>query len=1511
MSNKTPTSGALSLSAVKAALEIYDSGSISMSDPRFRAFAHHKTGSFSMSDFYGKEEFGAHIKAADDDNGQATGYYLSFWGENDTPEFGPYTMVAAYDSVADNGFLFTADGDQTQDIFNAIIINNNIFYQEDATTLQYDVSSDTTTWKWSGQSAGLVAGTIYQMNFLISDETAAAATLPLGQGTDWTLVFEDNFDDATLNLSKWQTAQWYLHGSAEADPVGVTNYDLSGGYLRLWPVNNGGTWVQRALTTDGIFSQSYGYWEIKCRIPVNQGVRCSFWLLNHQTSARPIVTIMEAHAGQSPVSGWGDNSGNAVNYAMAIQPSTDGTYLASKLYTDFGLAAINLSNADHVFGIKKTETDISFYLDGALVFTQSVTGPNVMTLAEYLNVSIDYNVGDNELQPEVGTTVQDASGAFLVEYVRAWSPGAQSVPTTGGTTPTGYVAPIGMTSDSFPYMTFREEFDSTALDTTKWGTTENGTTPTGGRTNTAIAGGAMQMWPQSPYTAGSTDWQATITSDGKFMQKYGFFEVRMKMPLGLAAEPSFSLKNHELTGSTPQYYVAFTQGGDVAQGVANSAYHPLMTIAKLVNASGATITSQLGSQNVDLSADWHTYGLDWGPGYFQFYYDGAALGSKVTYSSTTSDLRMYLLARLWLITTYGQGDTTNTPDGSGNTLYIDYIRAWARADGSTVTGGTMPALPYDQGGKNTGDTAPTVAPIIEFYGDSTVWGYKSGVGGQVVTPMPLSFAQQRTEYTVRNKGVNSTTSAMWLAGTNGVPDTWANLMAASDAGYVAIQLGVNDEFDMSTSTLTSNLTQMVTIARQNGKFPVLITPYIADFSGLAAYAQAVRDAGAQNNVPVFDLFAWSYNIVYSGTGNVRDYCPDGVHPSDQLYIDAGIKVANSWYSLIPSAGDSSGSTVYDTFFGMHLPDPTNQPWPSVNFKTVRLWDVSPGIAWKDIHTADGVFDWTSMDAVMDVVSQHGVDVIYTLGLPPSWCTSGADNVSNPSAAATSAFINALIARYHDRIKYWEVWNDPSSTTYWTGTTAQLVSIASTLASVAHNNFGVVLSPSPHTNPNTWLDGYFGAGGVADIVAFQSYKTATPEAVLTTVSDIKAAMASHSITAQIWDVKASWGIDTDPFGTSNTLKKQYLSRSLLLERDAGVARVLWYQYDGAWGQLQDPATDTLTSAGAGYQSMNAWVAGNNLQPYVQSGTVYKIAVTGANNFNGTAVWNTAGSSTFTVPGGMVRARDMAGNIVTVTAGNAFTISTEPIFFDNGPQVPISTNPFPNVPVGHPYTYTLTFQDEFDGSTLDATKWNTHIWWNAQTEEAVNNWQVSGGELHIWPVSPFNPRTIDTDGKFYQTYGFFEMEAKLPIGLGCWPAFWLYNHDDAVLRPEIDIIEAYSGGGVSSGWSDASLHPINYGATLHEQDGNTIAAYKLGDYLPTVDLSAGYHTYGVLWEPDGVTNFFDGQQLGPKMATDFFTYRMYILLDLYFGSASGTPSAAETPQGIGNSFSVRYVRAWKKN
>jgi len=250
--------------------------------------------------------------------------------------------------------------------------------------------------------------------------------------------------------------------------------------------------------------------------------------------------------------------------------------------------------------------------------------------------------------------------------------------------------------------------------------------------------------------------------------------------------------------------------------------------------------------------------------------------------------------------------------------------------------------------------------------------------------------------------------------------------------------------------------------------------------------------------------------------------------------------------------------------------------------------------------------------------------------------------------------------------------------------------------------------------------------------------------------------------------------------------------------------------------------------------------------------------------------------------------------------SFTVSASPTPSPVPTPTPPPSSACPG-PVGQTASqYTLTFRDEFEGSSLNKNVWNDHLWY--ENISPPGNYAVEGGALKMWPATPFvkTNRTIDTDGKYYQTYGYFEIEAKLPYGRGTWPAFWLYNHDGSG-RPEIDIMEAYGGGGTANGWGDVNRHPNIYGATTHQPESPLV---KIPN--PPVDLSAGFHVYAAKWEANKITYFFDGKNVGTANVS--MPNRMYILLDLWLGSASGEPDAT-TPTGKGNSFIVNYVRAWK--
>ena len=107
------------------------------------------------------------------------------------------------------------------------------------------------------------------------------------------------------------------------------------------------------------------------------------------------------------------------------------------------------------------------------------------------------------------------------------------------------------------------------------------------------------------------------------------------------------------------------------------------------------------------------------------------------------------------------------------------------------------------------------------------------------------------------------------------------------------------------------------------------------------------------------------------------------------------------------------------------------------------------------------------------------------------------------------------------------------------------------------------------------------------------------------------------------------------------------------------------------------------------------------------------------------------------------------------------------------------------------YSLVFEDDFNGETLDRTKWNVELhepgWVNQELQAYVDAEDVLSlrdGFLHIrptrltlWDGSVFyRSGRISTQGKHEFTYGIFEARLKVPRGKGFLPAFWLMTGDE---------------------------------------------------------------------------------------------------------------------------------------
>ena len=257
----------------------------------------------------------------------------------------------------------------------------------------------------------------------------------------------------------------------------------------------------------------------------------------------------------------------------------------------------------------------------------------------------------------------------------------------------------------------------------------------------------------------------------------------------------------------------------------------------------------------------------------------------------------------------------------------------------------------------------------------------------------------------------------------------------------------------------------------------------------------------------------------------------------------------------------------------------------------------------------------------------------------------------------------------------------------------------------------------------------------------------------------------------------------------------------------------------------------------------------------------------------------------------------------------------------------------VAIGALAGWTMVWSDEFDvDGQPDATRWdydtdrNALGWFNNERQyyarNRPENARVEGGRLLItarrealssatdWGGQQYTSARLVTRGKASWTYGFIEVRAKLPCGLGSWPAIWMLGTggtwpDDG----EIDIMEQRGTGVAEKGRVLGTIHTRAYNyfnGSLGPGQGSSTA-------VP--DACTAFHNYQLTWDDDEIVIGVDN--------TPYFTYQnpktgdrtrwpfdspQYLLLNLAIGGdLGGTVDNSAFPMRM----EVDYVRVYRKS
>lgn len=242
------------------------------------------------------------------------------------------------------------------------------------------------------------------------------------------------------------------------------------------------------------------------------------------------------------------------------------------------------------------------------------------------------------------------------------------------------------------------------------------------------------------------------------------------------------------------------------------------------------------------------------------------------------------------------------------------------------------------------------------------------------------------------------------------------------------------------------------------------------------------------------------------------------------------------------------------------------------------------------------------------------------------------------------------------------------------------------------------------------------------------------------------------------------------------------------------------------------------------------------------------------------------------------------------------------------------------------YKLTFSDEFNERSISQTGENTtwadiRDWWRFDANSDIgfgassfvdpasgyDPFNVSNGVLTITAVpdrtefgypSSWESGLIHSKESFSQTYGYFEIKADFADERGAWDAFWLLpvepkDPNNTGLWQEIDIVEHYGAEG-----NEATYRWIH--TTDHTTNGNI--ERQVTSHNPS--QVTGFHTYGMDWQADKISFYFDGEYMGSTVTPSDMHDPMFILANLATESKANEHGSPMTTK-------IDYIRAYSND
>lgn len=222
-----------------------------------------------------------------------------------------------------------------------------------------------------------------------------------------------------------------------------------------------------------------------------------------------------------------------------------------------------------------------------------------------------------------------------------------------------------------------------------------------------------------------------------------------------------------------------------------------------------------------------------------------------------------------------------------------------------------------------------------------------------------------------------------------------------------------------------------------------------------------------------------------------------------------------------------------------------------------------------------------------------------------------------------------------------------------------------------------------------------------------------------------------------------------------------------------------------------------------------------------------------------------------------------------------------------------------PSEDPNHYILDTQDNFN--SFNSSLWNSvpNNTWGLETYSA-SNVTASGGILTLKCEkigSNYISGGIETVNKKAFSYGYFEIESKLPASgtRGPWGGFWMHTGEGG--WDEIDVLEPNG--------CDCELGTQFHSGISATHNGNHTGTASL--YTGYPNLSANFHKYAVIWTPKYVKVLYDNTSVYEVVVPEYIpTHPMFVFLTFQVDQWGCAPNSSTFPIKYWQFKNFKYYR-----